>query len=130
MLRNYLQRILGISDIKESLRGLTGAVEDTKAEVGQIHQELKKMGGTNDQLVADVAKLTDAVKANTAALTTLEGIVSQDTTTIASLNTQIAALKAAQPTLDLSGLEADIASLTSNNTAATSAIQAAAPPAA
>ena len=73
------------------------------------------MGTQNTQFLTDIANLTAAVQSNTAAIQNISGLVAQDTSTIASLNAQIAALKVAQPTLDLSGLESDIAQLQANN---------------
>lgn len=74
------------------------------------------MGSFHD----DVATLTTAVNANTAALASIQTLVTADTASIANLTAQVAALQAADPTLDLTGLETEIAALQANNVTAMS----------
>jgi septal ring factor EnvC (AmiA/AmiB activator) len=79
-----------------------------------VQQGAERMA--NDQkFQADLAALDAAVKDNTAVLQSLKSLFAQDQATIASLNQQIRDLQAANPALDLTGLEADIATLSANN---------------
>lgn len=72
------------------------------------------MGTQAAALLAAEQKLAADVAANT---TAINGLIIQDTATIADLNAQIAVLKAADPTLDLTSLEASITALEANNAA-------------
>jgi hypothetical protein len=83
--------------------------------------------GTNAQFLTDISNLTLTVAANTTAIQGVQTLVTADTATIASLNQQIADLKAANPALDLTGLEADITSLGSNNVTAQSIVSSVPP---
>ena len=74
--------------------------------------------GSNAQFLTDVTSLTAAVQANTAAIASIKTINDSDNALIASLKAQILALQQTNPALDLSGLEADIASLQQNNVTA------------
>jgi septal ring factor EnvC (AmiA/AmiB activator) len=100
------------------------AIAKQLAAILSLVQTLKTQGvqimADQNQLQKDVASLTDAVKQNTAALSTIGDLVKSDNDSIASLKAQIAQLQGQNPDLDLSGLEADIASLQANNATAAS----------
>jgi hypothetical protein len=83
---------------------------------------------SNAQFLTDISNLTLVVAANTTAIQGVQTLVTADTETIASLNQQIADLKAANPALDLTGLEADITSLGANNVTAQSIVSSVPPP--
>lgn len=68
----------------------------------------------------DVARLTKAVAANKVIINSFGELTVADKATIASLKEQLAAAQAANPDVDLSGLEADIATLEASNQAAAS----------
>lgn len=88
----------------------------------------EKLMGSNAQFLTDISNLTLLVAANTTAIQGVQALVTADTATIASLNQQIADLKAANPALDLTGLESDITSLGANNVTAQSIVASIPPP--
>lgn len=67
------------------------------------------------KLQSDETDLAAAVAANTAAIAKLQA---SDAATIADLNSQIATLKAENPDLDLTSIEASTAQLVANNASA------------
>lgn len=90
------------------------------SKIDHIIQSLKEQQKRMSKFDDDIAALDAGIEANTTAINQFVAIHKADTDTIASLNQQIADLKAANPAIDLSGLEADIAKLSANNVLATS----------
>lgn len=79
-------------------------------------------------LSTDVTKLTADVAAQAQVIAAVQTLVTADTSSIADLKAQVAALQSGQTPVDTSGLEAAIASLEANNTALSAVLPA--PPAA
>ena len=106
----FLRKKLGIAEISSKLDRVIEGLTNMDAKFTQ-----------------DLADLDTAVKANTSAIQQFATLHTQDQASIDSLNKQMADLKAANPALDLSGLEAEIAAIKANNDAATK-ITASVPP--
>lgn len=106
------------------VEGLAATLAEVLAAVNKLVLQGVKLMSSNAQFVTDVAALTTAVGTNTLVLQNLETLVTADTSNIATLNASIAALQAANPTLDLSGLEAATTALGTNNTTAAGVIAA------
>lgn len=98
------------------------------AQNAELLRKVDTIMSTNAQFLTDVTALTTAVAANTAAIKQVSALVATDTATITDLTAQIAALKAANPALDLTGLESGITSLLANNTALTGIVPVAPAP--
>jgi hypothetical protein len=106
------------------VEGLQLTLAEVLAAVNKLVIQGAKLMSSNAQFVTDVAALTTAVGLNTVALQNLETLVVADTSNIATLNAEIAELQAANPSLDLTGLEAATAAITANNTTAAGVITA------
>jgi chromosome segregation ATPase len=84
----------------------------------QITGGQKTLMSQNAKFDADIQKLTAQVADNTTAFKSLAAIKGQEEAIIKDQAQQIADLKAANPELDLSALEENIAQLTATNVAA------------
>lgn len=109
-----------IAQLNAQIVAIRASLARIEIALTTVQNQGVKLLGNNDKFLADEAQLKTAVDANTAAINNLGTLVSADTASIANLTQQIADLKAANPDIDLTGLEQDIAALAANNTAAAS----------
>jgi ACT domain-containing protein len=87
-----------------------------KEQLNRIERKLDIIMADQTQLEKDEAALTQAVSDESKALTAVAAVITQDSTTIMTLSAEIATLKVALPTVDLTSLEKAINSLQANNT--------------
>lgn len=111
-----------IGHIHGLLLDLIEVGKSNSSKLDQILKENSTMGASQSQFALDIQSLQAAVDANTAATKQIASLVAADTATIADQSAQIATLKAANPTLDLSGLESNIANLQASNATLTAAL--------
>lgn len=107
-----------IAQLNAQIVAIRASLARVEIALTTVQNQGVKLLGNNDKFLADEAQLKTAVDANTAAINNLGTLVSADTASIASLTQQIKVLQDANPDIDLTGLEQDIAALAANNTAA------------
>lgn len=107
-----------IAQLNAQIVAIRASLARIEIALTTVQNQGVKLLGNNDKFLADEAQLKTAVDANTAAINNLGTLVSADTASIANLTQQIKVLQEANPDIDLTGLEQDIAALAANNTAA------------